>query len=140
MTQDEFKAGFDKLVEAFNVMNADRKARIYFEELRSVPGPAFNEAVRRTIRSGERFPTIASLLSAVETIAPNKQGSTVAAECARCDGFGFVLFEKHAFRGRCEHGRKLSDRLAWAPETEIDRVNWRNTFKRQDREIYGERT
>ena len=139
MTREEFMSGFDRLVNSFGAAGADRRATEYFQELQAESASVFKEACRRLIRDGDRFPPISTILRTIASINPKASDRIEKQDCAKCDGYGSVMFHGYAFRGRCEHGRRQSEKIAWAPETEIDRTNWANRIQREHDELYGPR-
>lgn len=137
MQMDQFKIGFDRLVETFSQINPDKKARIYFEELKDMDATLFLETTRRIVREDTRFPPISRILELSNTIKPRSEEENKKADCKRCDGYGWVFFLGTAFRGRCEHGMKLSNKIAYVPETQVDMFNWSTKLEREKKEIYG---
>ena len=136
MNYNDFQNNFDKLVAAFSITNPEKKAKIYFDELKTLSAHVFAQAVRNTIRDSDRWPTIAKLLQVAGSIQPKQNDRSIRQLCDRCDGYGWVIFENHAFRGRCPHGMLLSKQIAFSPESEIDKFNFRNQNKREMDEIY----
>lgn len=121
MTQDEFEIGFSRLTQAFTIQKPEDKAKIYFEELSSITQSTWMECVRYFVRKGERFPTIAAILSMAQGIDSRDQHTLSApVNCILCDGHGWVVIERTAFRSRCGHSQGLSEKIPLAPAT------WRN--------------
>lgn len=111
MTREEFSTGFDRLTEAFNVTNAERKARIYFDELELISGDIFLAIVNRLVRQADKFPTISAILKTKEAIEPMGSEMMRKEYCLICDGYGWILTERGAGRANCIHGMKLSAKI-----------------------------
>jgi hypothetical protein len=105
MMKQEFEIEFEKLTEAFPVATPGKKARIYFEELRSYSAKNFEIVVRKWIRNFAKFPTIADLLQHLQQFDnTNESGLN---ECEECDGRGGVKIIDQTFRARCHHGKTM---------------------------------
>jgi hypothetical protein len=135
MTHEEFSVGFNKLCQAFSVTKPEQKARIYWSELKDVRPTLWNEAIRKHVRGGERFPTISTLL--VLCSPPSQNEHLSRQDCKKCDGFGWMVFEETAYRGRCEHGKRLSDKIAMYPVSELYVFNEKRRIKMANEEAYG---
>lgn len=111
MTREEFSTGFDRLTEAFNVTNAERKARIYFDELELISGDIFLAIVNRLVRQADKFPTISAILKTKEAIEPMGSEMMRKEYCLICDGYGWIVTEMGAGRANCIHGMRLSTKI-----------------------------
>ena len=135
MTHEEFSEGFNKLAAAFTVAKPEQRARAYWEELQDIKAFVWMDAVKKQIRQGDRFPTLSTLLNLCNP--PNQQEELTKQPCDRCDGFGWVMFQKTAYRGRCEHGKRLSDKIRFAPESHIDIANETRSIHKANQAVYG---
>lgn len=134
MTKEQFLFPWNRLTSAFTVQKADDKGKIYFEELKHRKAQYFVLAVQKVIRGEERFPTIAVLNRYLEMVTPKTSGKFQ--KCYQCDGYGWQMIGKEAFRGDCEHGQKLSQSIRTAPPKEKWEVELFN--QRQELEkVYG---
>ena len=88
----------------------------------------------------DRFPSPRQFGEILANVEGNVNQRVTKKDCSKCDGYGWVMFEKTAFRGRCEHGKQLSEKIAWAPETLKDEFNWKNKIQKEIEELYGKNT
>lgn len=133
MTISEFNEGFTRLVEVFSIAKPEGKAKIYYEELENVDAGIFSKAVKKLIRSQDRFPTISRLLDTIASLTPYEMRKW--ASCSKCDGFGFVRIGMQTYRGNCIHGNKLSSSIKLAPPEDKKHIELFNQ-KREYDEVY----
>lgn len=110
--REDFDYGFDRLVRAFSPTKPDQKAGIYFDELQNVPMEAWSTSVNYILRNESKFPSISTLLTLCR--ANSHDVRVEKQDCRRCDGFGWVMIGKSAFRGMCIHGDTLSKNIPQA--------------------------
>lgn len=132
MTRQDFDFYFGQLTDAFSVTQADKKAGIYYQELEHISRDLFAQTTSKILKTFAKFPTIADLLQCSWSLQPQGNELEEAYGCPDCDGYGWVILWDHAFRGRCEHGRKLSDKIAFAPVTEQERIKAYRVYKGLD--------
>lgn len=135
MNFDEFKHGFDKLVQAFSPSKPDEKSKIYFEELKRLNALVYSRTCSRLVRESEKFPTIAKILQTAESISPSHH--LELKPCMECDGRGLVSKWNHTFRARCEHGYMPSKIIALVPLPE-EEEHWKPKLNDEWRMIYGQ--
>lgn len=135
MEFDDFNFQYQRLARAFTVSRAEERLSIYFEELQKIDLVTFTEAVRRSIRDGERFPTIAHLIKTCDAICPPSQRSKE--NCPMCDGTGQVSLWAHTFRTRCRHGKAQNNAIAFEPATENERFDYYSNLQNEWKSIYG---
>lgn len=136
MSVDDFRDGFEKLIQAFTVGKPDEKAKIYYERLKKIPFDAWQKTCDNAVDTCDKFPTIAKLVS----ISQNFQGYTGRTEqpCNDCDGFGTISMWNHTFRGRCIHGEKVSKYIPLAPRDEFEKERAYQVLNKSWKELYGQ--
>lgn len=111
MSNEDFKNGFYRLVQAFGVAKPDDKMSIYFEELNHIDPKVWKLTVSYILRHELKFPSIATILAVYQNLAP--QGEALEkAECRVCDGWGWVRKGDLTYRGACQHGDRWSKTIA----------------------------
>jgi len=135
MTNETFVFHWRRLCGAFSATKPDEKGKIYFEELEKYDGSTFAKICAQIIRQDDRFPSIAKIITLIDSITPKEK--TGIENCAVCNGSGWVWIWGVVYRGRCKHGEKLSTKISIAPLDENGIAEERSKQKQQQKQFCG---
>lgn len=116
MNLETFMQAVEIMVEALPSQGQERRVRALFEFFGERDFQQVREAARCCARELDRFPAPATFGQFMDR-SRSRGGTEERQACGLCDGYGWVMVDGLAHRGRCAHGQKLARDIKTVPES-----------------------
>jgi hypothetical protein len=136
MNLETFNEAIQLMCDTHPCQHQESRVKALFEFFGDVPWQQVKEAAKLVSREEERFPTPKTFGEYVGRVTrPRTQEEMERALCNRCDGYGWVMMDGLAYRGKCQHGARLSTKTKEAPES-YRSDSRKPTISDEDLEVY----
>lgn len=115
MTREQFSEAVRLMSNSLPCPQQEKRVAALYEFFGKKDPGVIERASRKASAILERFPTPRMFGEILGSVL-GKEETKKRQECDRCDGYGWVMTEDGACRGRCIHGEALSAKIALAPE------------------------
>lgn len=117
MNLSDFTNAIEIMCDSLPTQRMESRIKSLFKFYNEKPLNVIRGAAEACSKNLDRFPTPRQFGEFANVIESQTEKKTIKQNCILCDGFGWVVIDRIAYRGRCKHSNEHSEKIALAPSS-----------------------